>query len=67
MTASEIKTNLTSIANTLDQIQVTGHTNMNRLLGCYVLLNRIIPEIDNIDAGNPDNVTVDDIKVEMEE
>ena len=43
---TETKANLTNIINTLNTIEVKGRENMNRLLGCILLLERVVAEAD---------------------
>ena len=43
---TENKTNLINVINTLNTIEVKGRENMNRLLGCILLLERVVAEAD---------------------
>lgn len=46
MTQDQIKTNLIAVTNTLNQIDVKGKDNMNRLLGCIMMLENIAKAFD---------------------
>lgn len=52
MTPEQIKSNLVSIINTLNTIEIKGRENMNRMLGSIVLLEKVIQDVDNI--GTPE-------------
>ena len=46
MTQDQIKTNIIAVANTLNQITIQGKDNMNRLLGCIMMLENIAKAFD---------------------
>lgn len=46
MTPSQTKTNLVNIINTLNTIEVKGKENMNRMLGCILLLEKMVHEAE---------------------
>lgn len=43
---TENKTNLINVINTLNTIEIKGRENMNRMLGCIMLLERMAAEKD---------------------
>lgn len=59
MTPKQIKTNLISVINTLNTVEVKGRENMNRLLGSIMLLEKTTQEIEHLEAPE-----FTDIKVE---
>ena len=50
MNPSDLKTGLTSIVNTLNTIEVKGKDNLNKLLGCVMLLEKLIPELEKLEV-----------------
>lgn len=49
MTPSQTKSNLVNIINTLNTIEVKGKENMNRMLGCILLLEKMAHEAEQND------------------
>lgn len=46
MSKEELKNNLKNIRNTLNTVSVSGAENMNRLLGCIMMLDKDIQAVD---------------------
>ncbi len=46
MSKEELKNNLKNIRDTLNTVSVSGADNMNRLLGCIMMLNKLIHGVD---------------------
>lgn len=46
MSKEELKNNMKNIRDTLNTVSVSGADNMNRLLGCIMMLNKLIPGVD---------------------
>lgn len=59
MTPNEINQRLTDIRNTLNIVSVAGADNMNRLLGCILLLDKLQPEIAALVQSETEEVIVD--------
>lgn len=60
MTPQEINQNLTNIKNTLNTVTVSGAENMNRLLGCILLLDKLQPEIAALTRPEPEEEVIID-------
>lgn len=59
MTPQEINQQLTNIKNTLNTVTISGAENMNRLLGCILLLDKLQPEISTLVQPEAEEVVVD--------
>ena len=46
MSKEELKNNLKNIRDTLNTVSVSGADNMNRLLGCIMMMNKLINGVD---------------------
>lgn len=46
MSKEELKNNLKNIRNTLNTVSVSGAENMNRLLGCIMMLDKVLQAAD---------------------
>ena len=67
MTAQEIANNIKNVTNTLDTITVSGEANLNRLLGCILLLKKLEQEaraLPDIEVVEMDEAPVEEAPVE---
>lgn len=50
MPNAEIKTNIINVINTLNTVTIHGRENMNRLLGCIMVLEKMASDLDKPEA-----------------
>ena len=48
MSKEELKNNMKNIRDTLNTVSVSGAENMNRLLGCIMMMNKLIKDVDSM-------------------
>lgn len=53
----DIKTNLVNVISTLNRVEVKGRENMDHLLGCIMVLEKLVSEVSKLGE-----LVIDDIK-----
>ena len=72
MTAQEIANNIKNVHDTLNTINVSGEPNLNRLLGCILLLKKLeqearaLPNFEVVEMGEAPAEAVEEAPVEQE-
>lgn len=64
MTPAQMKSNLISVINTLNTIEIKGRENMNRMLGSIMLLEKVALETEHLEAPEITDIKLEEVQHE---